>query len=282
MINISWLQQQFPDLSSFVALPPTGQKSVFLASHKTDGDVVLKVFLRGADRERIIREIDAPLKIKSPRVPQILDKGSLASPSGNIIWLRERRIAGSNLKDTLSAHGKRSVDAAMRIALHVLEVLEAAEIAGVVHRDIKPGNIIIAPDGSAWVIDFGFARHLDLDSVTSSAAAFAPCTPGYAPVEQFTNQKTDVDGRADLFATGVTIYECLHGENPFVKGTKGPLEALDRIKKTALPRISATGCPSEFVDLIDAMTRGKLDHRAPNVAYASKWMRELAAAHNIV
>ena len=275
--DIKWLQNQFPDLSKFQPLAPTGQKEVFAADHHTEGAVVLKIFKPGSNVERIQREMEAPLKVKSPRVPKVADFGRMKSPTGDIIWLREKKIAGQSLKDLLKAKGRLDATATFKIALDVLEVLAAAEAADVVHRDIKPGNIIIAPDGSAWVIDFGLARHLDMESVTPSSHKLAPCTPGYAPVEQFTNQKRDVDGRADLFATGVTLFECLEGENPFTVGATGWKDILDRVTNNKLPRVKSKEVSDDFADLIEAMTRTKAEHRPAKAAQAFQWIREIAS-----
>jgi len=280
-MDIAWLQKQFPDLSKLVALVPGGQKEVFAAEHSTEGAVVLKIFKPGADAERIEREMKAPLKVRSPRVPHVAELGRVKSPTGEIVWLREKRIDGQSLKELLLAKGKLDVRFTIRIALHVLEVLADAEAADVVHRDIKPANIIIGPDGSAWVIDFGLARHLDMESVTPTGHKFAPCTPGYAPVEQFTNQKPLVDARADLFSLGVTLYECIVGENPFTVGAKDFKDKFDRVATKKLPRISAPGVPPEFADLVEAMTRTKAEHRPATAKEAFDWVKEIAAKEGI-
>jgi serine/threonine protein kinase len=280
-MDMAWLAAQFPDLSTFQMLAPSGQKQVFSAVHKTEGPVVFKVFKPGSNKERIKREIDSPLKVKSARVPKGAEIGTTKSPTGDIIWLREQKIDGDSLKDVLKARGTLDAATAIRVGLHVLEVLADAEKAEVVHRDIKPGNIIIAPDGTAWVIDFGLARHRDMESVTASDAALAPHTPGYAPVEQFDNRKADIDGRADLFAIGVTLYECVEGVNPFVKGTKGPHEARERVRTVKLPRIATKGVPGQFIYLVEAMTRTKAEHRPARAADAFAWIKEIAADQKI-
>jgi serine/threonine-protein kinase len=280
-MDIGWLQKQFPDLSNFAPLAPSGQKEVFAAEHKAEGLVVLKIFKPGANAERIEREMQAPLKVKSPRVPKVAELGRMKSPTGEIVWLREKKIVGQSLKELLRAKGKLDVPTTVRIGLHVIEVLADGEKADVVHRDIKPGNIIVASDGSAWVIDFGLARHLDQESVTPTGDKFAPCTPGYAPVEQFTNQKPEVDARADLFAAGVTLFECIEGYNFFTKGAKNPREALDRVQKLKMPRIATAGVPGDFVDLVEAMTRTKAEHRPATAADALVWIKEIAAAQGV-
>ena len=276
-MDVKWLGKQFPDLSGFKPLAPSGQKEVFAATHKSEGQVVLKIFKPGANAERILREVQAPLKVKSPRVPKVSETGRTASPTGEIVWLREQRIAGKSLRELLAVRKQLDPAEVVGIGLHVIEVLDAAEKAKVVHRDIKPGNLIIAPDGSAWVIDFGLARHLDQESVTPTGDKFAPCTPGYAPIEQFTNQKRDIDSRADLFATGVTLYECIEGNNPFRLGIKHEREAIERVRKTKLPRVTRSGVPDGLVGLIEAMTRSKPEHRLTTAAEALTWIREFAS-----
>ena len=281
-MDMKWLQGQFSDLSGFAAVGPTGQKEVFAAKHKTEGAVMLKIFKPGSNAQRIHREMQAQLKVKSPRVPKVAELGRTPSPTGEIVWLREEKIEGQSLRELLKGKGKLDPIATIKIGLHVIEVLAAAEAADVVHRDIKPGNIIVDPTGSAWVIDFGLARHLDMESMTASGDKWAPCTPGYAPVEQFTNRKRDIDARADLFATGVTLYECIEGENPFTKGTTDWKVILGRVANDKMPRIATKGVPEQFVDLVEAMTRTIAEHRPATAAEAFAWIKEIAVAEKII
>jgi serine/threonine protein kinase len=103
----------------------------------------------------------------------------------------------------------------LRLGLHVLEALERAETVQIVHRDVKPDNIMCDGEGNFWLLDFGIARHLELSSLTPTASPFGKMTLGYAPPEQCRNVKGDIDSRADLFALGVTLHECATGRNGF-------------------------------------------------------------------
>jgi eukaryotic-like serine/threonine-protein kinase len=280
-IDPAWLRQQFPDITSLTALNPGGQKSVYAGTHPADGEVVLKIFHPNTEPERALREVRAVQNIRSPRVPHVLDIGLAQSPLGNIIWLREERIAGVSLRDRL-ASGTLSPREVMRLGLHVLEALAAAEAVRIVHRDVKPENIIVATDGSYWLLDFGIARHLDQQSLTPAGLAFGLGTAGYAPPEQFRNVKPEIDARSDLFALGVTIYECVEGVNPFRQGARDVAEVLHRVETRPLPPISKrVDSAGQFSDIVLAMTRVQRNHRPATADDALQWMQEICNREGI-
>jgi eukaryotic-like serine/threonine-protein kinase len=280
-IDPNWLQAQFPNLKNISPLDDGGQKSVFTADHQTDGKIVLKLFHPGANVDRAIREVDAVAMIKSARVPKILESGMASSPTGDIIWFREEFIAGRTLRDKLN-EGQLNAESILRIGLHTLEALRAAEVCRIVHRDIKPENIIIEANGSAWILDFGLARHLDKVSLTATALHWGMGTAGYAPAEQFRNLKPDQDSRTDLFALGVTLYECVEGMNPFLNGARDQFEVLHRVENNLLPIISRQiDARNEMAQLILSMTRPKLSHRPATVEEALTWMQEICVREKI-
>lgn len=274
-IDPAWLRQQFPNLTSLKPLNPGGQKSVYACTHPTDGDVVLKIFHPNTDPARALREVQAVQNIRSPRVPRVLEIGLARSPLGDVIWLREQIISGHTLRDRF-ARGKLTPKDVMRLGLHVLEALAAAEAVRIVHRDVKPENIIVAQDGSYWLLDFGIARHLDQQSLTATGLAFGLGTPGYAPPEQFRNVKSEIDARSDLFALGVTAYESVEGVNPFLQGARDVAEIIRRVETKPLPPISnRIDKDGQFCDLVTAMTRVQRNHRPASAADALQWMQEI-------
>jgi serine/threonine-protein kinase len=280
-IDITWLQKQFPDISKLTPLGIGGQKNVFSGTHANDGEIVLKLFHLGSDRERATREVQAVATISSPRVPKIFASGILASPTGDVIWLREHRLQGENLRERLKK-GPLDAASAMRLALHVAEALDIAEKNRIVHRDVKPDNIFVDTAGNFWLLDFGLARHLDKESLTATGAAFGVGTLGYSPAEQFRNRKDDIDGRADLFALGVTLYESLQGKNPFREGARDFAEILRRVETMPLPAITAVvGADSDFRDLVEGLSRTKRDHRIPSTAEALAWIQEICKKNGI-
>lgn len=277
-----WLQQSFPGTSGFAAIGRGGQKSVYSCTHDTDGEVVLKLFHPTADPQRAFREVEAATKICSPRVPRVLAVGRANSHLGEVVWLREPRIAGCDLRSHLQTVGPLDPKALMRLALHMLEALTAAEQVRIVHRDVKPANIIAANDGNFWLIDFGFARHLDLESLTDTGAQHAFRTIGYSPTEQCRNLKADIDSRTDLFALGVTLHECCTGINPFWNGARDALAVIRRIETTPLTPLTRTvDAANEFRDLVQMMTRTHREQRIHTAAEALEWIKEICEREGV-
>jgi serine/threonine-protein kinase len=274
-----WLGRQFPDLDQFVPLGQGGQKIVFAARHQGDGDVVLKLIHPHQQAESVRREILAVSQVQSPRVPKILATGNVTTDVGDCVWIREQRVIGSPVRARLRS-APLAPQEVLRLGLHMLEALAQAESVQIVHRDVKPDNIMCDQNGNFWLLDFGVARHLDLDSLTATAAPFGKFTPGYAPPEQFRNLKATIDSRADLFALGVTLYECGTGRNPFLTGN--PLDALRNIEKNVLPplQLSITTA-NEFRDLVATLAQRRRDHRQSSASEALAWMREICQKENI-
>lgn len=278
--DMVWLAQQFPDLANLQPLSQGGQKLVFSATHSTDGEVVLKL-VHNSQPEEVRREILAVAQIASPRVPLVLEHGVIAMPLGLTFWMREQRIVGDTVRQLLS-RGPLAPSEALRLGLHILQILVRAERATIVHRDVKPDNIIRDNTGDYWLLDFGLARHLALVSQTATALPFGKMTFGYAPPEQCRNMKRAIDSRADLFALGVTMYESATGGNPFRQGTIDPLEMLRRVETLPLPPLTLmVRSPAEVRDLVATLTQKRRDHRPRTAADALIWMEEICANEGI-
>lgn len=280
-IDLAWLQQQFPDLTNLSPLNSGGQKQVFAADHASDGSVVLKIIHPHQALEATRREALAAGQLSAHRVPQILDAALLATPLGDCVWFRERRIHGESVRE-LVRRGPFDKVPLLKLGLQVLEILVAAERLHIVHRDIKPDNLIRDSHGDFWLIDFGLARHLDLSSLTATANVFGKHTPGYAPPEQFRNRKTEIDIRCDLFGLGVTLYEAATGSNPYTAGARDHLEILRRVQGPPLPPLRL-GFPSgqNFADLVSALTQPRRNHRPATAQEAHDWMKAICVAEGI-
>lgn len=237
--------------------------------------MVLKLMHPAADVERTKRELIAVAQVQSARVPKILDHGAIQTPIGQCFWFLEQRIQGRTVREHLTT-GPFCTTALLRLALHVSEALVAAEDVNIVHRDVKPENLILDPAGNCWLLDFGLARHLGLESLTATANVFGHVTWGYAPLEQCRNVKLQIDARADLFALGVTLYECATGTNPFREGARDALEVLRRVENGNLPRLQLSfPSASSFSDLVAALTQRQRVHRPQNAREAYSWIKEI-------
>ncbi len=274
-MDLTWLENQFPYLSSIAPLAKGGQKFVFSAIHPDEGNVVLKLILGSDNIERVPREKLAVQRVNSPRVPRIIDTGTGSTPLAPCVWILEQCILGENLREILNK-GIFHVDDLVRLGIQMLEALVDAEKEKVVHRDIKPENIIMDQSGSFWLLDFGLARLLDLESLTPTGNPFGVGTLGYCAPEQLRNRKKDIDSRTDLFSIGIVLYECATGVNPFRDGARDPLEIADRTENQPLPPLRLS-CDSkgELQDFIAALTQKFQDQRPRNAAEALDWMKEI-------
>jgi len=240
--------------------------------------VVLKLLHPLQDLESVRREILAVARVQSPRVPRILNQGQLQTQFGTFVWLREQRIIGDSLRDILRT-GPLAPREVVRLGIQMLEALAQAETVQIVHRDVKPENIMRDGRGDYWLLDFGIARHLTLPSVTPTAWPFGKFTLGYASPEQCRNMKPDIDSRADLFALGVTLYECATGTNPFLEPPPAnDLEKLRRVETVPLaPLVIEISGAHLLRDFIQATTQKRRDLRPRTAQTALDWMREIDA-----
>jgi serine/threonine protein kinase len=131
-------------------------------------------------------------------------------------------IHGTTVADLIETHGRLSLDSTLAIATQLADALAVAHGAQIIHRDIKPGNLLVDETGTLKVTDFGLARPVQRNSAVTQAGLVVG-TPRYMSPEQLMGDP--VDGRTDLFAMGVVLYECLTGRVPFDAETAGGLIA---------------------------------------------------------
>lgn len=156
---------------------------------------------------RFEREVEIGRRIVSPHVVQVLGFGR----RDGVPYLTMEYVDGESLKELVKARGRLSWDEARPILRQVADGLQAAHDAGVIHRDMKPSNILIAPDGTAKVADFGIAKAADMTALTGSATMLG--TPSYMAPEATTTVASD------WYAFGCIAYEMLAGTPPFTGDT---------------------------------------------------------------
>jgi serine/threonine-protein kinase len=214
-----------------------GMGSVWLARHTALGTLCAVKLIHEAAahspdlRARFEREARTAAQLRSPHVVQIFDRGEWQG----VPYIAMEYLEGEDLAQRLERLGVLSPRETFAIAVHVGRALSKAHAAGLVHRDLKPGNIFIVRDGDreiAKVLDFGVAkvRETGLDGATKTGMLLG--TPFYMSPEQTRGSK-DIDHRSDLWALAVVVYECLTGQLPFQADTLYDLFA--RIVTAPLP-----------------------------------------------
>ncbi len=163
--------------------------------------------LDGQVRERFLREARAAAALEHPNICSIYETGETEAGQ---LFLAMPLYQGETLKARIARLGPLPVGDALTIAVQIARGLQAAHRAGIVHRDLKPANVILLPDGGLKILDFGVAR---VGDVTLTKSHDTLGTVSYMAPEQVRGER--LDGRADLWALGVLLYEMLTGRRPF-------------------------------------------------------------------
>ncbi|WP_129296841.1 Stk1 family PASTA domain-containing Ser/Thr kinase [Streptomyces lydicus] len=161
--------------------------------------------------ERFIREAKSVARLSHPNVVGVFDQGT----DGTYVYLAMEYVAGCTLRDVLRERGALQPRAALDILEPILAALGAAHRAGLVHRDMKPENVLIGDDGRVKVADFGLVRAVDTNTTASTGSVLG--TVSYLAPEQL--EHGTADARVDVYACGVVLYEMLTGGKPHTGGT---------------------------------------------------------------
>ena len=196
-----------------------GMATVYLCvDAKTGSKVAVKVLREELGSavvvERFLREIEFASELDHPRIPKVLDSGL----TGAVPFYVMTYVEGESLRQRLDREKQLPVEEAVRIAIAVMEPMTYAHASGLVHRDIKPGNILLGAE-SVYVLDFGIARALIASSderLTSTGVAVG--TPAYMSPEQALADG-HLDARSDIYSLGCVMYEMIAGIPPFVGAT---------------------------------------------------------------
>jgi TolB-like protein len=242
-----------------------GMATVYLARDlKHDRPVALKVIrpelasLVGS--ERFQREIGFAARLQHPHILPLLDSGEAAGQ----LWFTMPYIEGQSLRDRLRHESRLPVDEAVRIAGEAAQALQYAHEHGVVHRDVKPENLLLTRDGNTLVADFGIARALGGGNERLTETGLAIGTPQYMSPEQATAD--EVDARSDQYALACVVYEMLSGEPPFTGPTPQAIIARSLGAPRPSLRLVRPAVPAALDSAVTcALARDRVD-RFPSVA----------------
>ena len=158
---------------------------------------------------RFIREAKSAARLSHPNVVAVYDQGA----DGGTVFLAMEHVAGRTLRDLMREQGRLSPRHALEILESVLAALGAAHHAGIVHRDVKPENVLLADDGRIKVADFGLARAVSGATSQTSASGVLMGTVAYLSPEQV--ERGVADPRSDVYAAGILLFEMLTGAKPY-------------------------------------------------------------------
>ena len=248
-----------------------GTGEVYLAHHVVLGaDFAVKLVAGAVLRDdaelraRFYREAKIAARIRHPALVSVYDAG-FDEPTG-LYFIVMDYLPGGTVADQLARDRRFSVERALRIARTVAEGLAELDRHGIVHRDVKPANMLVAADGSVKLSDPGIARLTAAGARTVTETGFALGTPAYMPFEQIVDSHA-VDGRADVYALGVSLFEMLAGFLP-----DGELSSSKLLKKRVdgarIPDIreSNQAIPDDIAELIFRMTEPDVRKRLKSAA----------------
>lgn len=240
-----------------------GMGEVYEGLHEVlDRRVAIKLIReRHADdpkyRSRFLREAKAAAKLTDPHLGLIFDAGT----TGDQIYAVLEFIEGEDVSRRLRNLGTFSASEALPIVRDVAKGLAAAHAAGVIHRDVKPSNIMLTAGGKAKLMDFGLARVNDAQAGDQTETGTVVGTPQYMSPEQWTGQ--NVDARTDLYSLGVSLYEMLSGRWPVSGSTIGQI-CMQACNQQLVPlRERHPGLDPKIYALVDWLL-APLDERCPS------------------
>ena len=192
-----------------------GNARIYLARHPDGYPVALKILhpelLVSVAADRFLREIQVTSQLSHPHIARLLDSGE----RDWLVFYVMTYAEGPTLREHMAQQQRLSVSEAVKLAGELLSALEHAHGHGFIHRDVKPENIVLSPQG-AILLDFGIARAVSAsgkDRLTRSGIAVGTST--YMSPEQISALQ-EIDHRSDLYSLGCVLYECLAGQPPFL------------------------------------------------------------------
>ena len=246
-----------------------GMGSVYLVRHNVlDSLFALKILASEVASknkqfvDRFIREAKLACKIRHPNLITVHDAGK--DPKNGLYFIVMDYVSGGSVRDLLNKEQRIPPDRALKIITQIADALTAAYANHMVHRDIKPDNIMFAADGSAKLADLGIAKSSDEQDTMLTMAASVFGTPAYMSPEQ-ANDSSTVDSRADIYSLGIVFFEMLSGVRPYYGNSAVQiLSQIVNMSNTPDIRRICPDTPPDLADLISRMMEKNIEKRIQN------------------
>ena len=223
---------------------------------------------------RFIKEAKATAALSHPNIVSIQDQGwNEGGPPA--VFLVMELVEGSTLRDFLNENGPLSVEQTIQFITPVLSALAAAHLIGIIHRDVKPENILISKDGRIKVADFGLARNMTMAQTMTAESSVVLGSVSYLSPEQV--QRGIADARSDVYAIGIVLFEMLLGKKPYDGET--PIQIAYRHVNDRIPNVKEfkSDVPEMIADLIFQATAPNPDQRPKDAEQLLSKVRDIQA-----
>jgi eukaryotic-like serine/threonine-protein kinase len=213
--------------------------------------ILLKRFAEDKEgRERFLREARAVAKLSHPNVVAGIDAGE----AHGVYYFVMEFLDGTSMDTVLRERGRLPWLEATRIVLQVAQALDHAHKHGIVHRDVKPGNIMLLHDGKVKLADLGLARVSSAVDSTITQSGMIVGSPAYLSPEQAIGDR-ELDIRSDIFSLGLTYFELIAGARAY--GSGNPMSVMTALLTRPVPveRLAETSAPADVLAVISRMTR---------------------------
>jgi serine/threonine-protein kinase len=231
---------------------------------------------------RFRREAQSAASLNHPAIVAVYDTGEVPAGDGSGVsqpYIVMEYVAGRTLRDILREGRKILPERALEISSGVLSALDYSHRAGIIHRDIKPGNVMLTPSGDVKVMDFGIARAMSDASSTMTQTAAVVGTAQYLSPEQARGEA--VDSRSDVYSAGCLLYELLTGRPPFI-GDSPVAVAYQHVREQAAPPSDHdTDLPPEIDAIVMKSLAKRVEDRYQSAAAMRGDIERYLAGHTV-